>query len=199
MPGLTTDPGKRRPRVEQRLADVESWLASGLSHPQIERRAAAEWGIGRRHVRRYLRVTYGRWAREAQLGDREHRRAHVRALALATMRRALERTRAVTVAIGEGVQELRHVPDPDSSAAGRMVDLLAKIEGMTGEASGSTVNVTVVGDSAISALRAFYMGTAPAPALPAQSGVQTLSASQGRTGALPLPVLDTEGEAVPRG
>lgn len=197
MPGLTTDPGKRRPRVEQRLADVESWLASGMSHPQIERRAAAEWGIGRRHVRRYLRVTYGRWAKEAALGDREHRRAHVRALALATMRRALERTKAITVAIGEGVQELRQVPDPDSSAAGRMVDLLAKIEGMTGEAS-STVNVTVVGDSAISALRAFYMGTAPAPALPAQSGVQTLSASQGRTEGL-AQVLDVEGETVPRG
>jgi len=125
-----------------RLADeVERLLVQGYSDQAIKR----ELGLHRHKAGRLVHMVRQRWQREGALVPREQKRAQMLQMILDLYRKCLDNETAVPYYVGPGTQDIKMVKAPDLKAAGRILELLCKFEGLLEQPDApGQMNVTIL-------------------------------------------------------
>lgn len=124
-PAPRTRPTTRAERNE-RLDQVEFWMARGDGEAAVERQVRERWGLGRFGTRKLMREVRERWKEAGKEGLVERKQKQLRRI-YQWLRLATSATKRVTV---NGVE--REVPDVDKfkfATITQLEDLIADIEG----------------------------------------------------------------------
>lgn len=106
----------RNLEIQHRISEVEQMLASGRGPRQVSKLCMERWGVRRRAADRYVRAVYLLWSVETRSGDRESKRAQLRAMLMNNYRHAHEQFKPDIRAANEAVELLGRLDaliDPD--------------------------------------------------------------------------------------
>ena len=115
------------PQTTRRLDQCEALMLRELNSSKVQRRLSEEWGVGKRHVRKYQDAVRKRWTIESELtGDRIARRDEMRELLRQGVAMAIRQQRVVFSSKGDA----EYVDDPNLNAMAKLLHLLCQLDGL---------------------------------------------------------------------
>ncbi len=123
-------PPYTRAHARKAWTDTNSLLANGVPPREVARRIAERHGLGKRAANRYVASALLVLQSDQDAEPIASKRARILARYERLYRAAMKRKRSVTYWVGDGVQEVEHVEDPDVKTAGQMLGAIAMIQGV---------------------------------------------------------------------